>query len=256
MTAAAAARAVLAMLMLPTLGGCATTPAPSPSTYRGCPAVPAPPRGSAGPVTVVVGASIADGFRTSAGERAAWPHLLAEWLRGDRSASPIVNYSVSAARLLVDTPGQRCSSALHREEPALRVRNIRTLVLTDLVNDIQQPPHVHDPGAIISGLKEFTVRARARNVRVVVSTIAPYQGFVSFEPQGERTRRAVNEAIRHGGFADGVLDADAVLRDPAHSSRLRPAYDCGDHLHLGDAGQRALARSIPANMLTPGAPNG
>jgi len=46
-----------------------------------------------------------------------------------------------------------------------------------------------------------------------------------------------------------VLDFDAWARDPAHPQRLLPAYDSGDHLHPGDAGNRALAEGIALPLL-------
>jgi lysophospholipase L1-like esterase len=56
----------------------------------------------------------------------------------------------------------------------------------------------------------------------------------------------VNAWIR--GHFDAVLDFDRVARDPSSPSRLLPAYDVGDHLHLNPAGYRALASSIPARL--------
>ncbi|WP_269857452.1 GDSL-type esterase/lipase family protein [Streptomyces sp. RPT161] len=216
-----------------------------------CPAVPPPPRVPAGGSTVVVGASIAAGYRSSQGERTAWPHLLAARLRHDRVPVAIVNDSVSAARLLTDTPGHPCTSALHREGPALAVPGVRTLVLADLINDIQQTPHVYDPRAIEAGLRQFVARAHAHHVRVVAGTIAPYGGFPAYQPAGERTRRQVNAFITHSRLFDAVLDFDAVVRDPHQPVRMRPAYDSGDHLHPSDAGQRAMARAVPLRVLWP-----
>lgn len=43
---------------------------------------------------------------------------------------------------------------------------------------------------------------------------------------------------------DAVLDFDAVLRDPAHASRMQEQFDPGDHLHLNAAGYKAVADSI------------
>jgi lysophospholipase L1-like esterase len=215
---------------------------------RACAPVRVPWRVPPGKVTVVVGASIAVGYRTSGGQRTAWPHLLSERLRQQDAPGVIVNDSVSAARLLADNP-PCIVSALHRERQALAVRGVRTLVLTDLINDIQQPPHVYNPEVIIKGLRTFVARAHARGVRVVAGTISPYSGSVRYAPAGERTRRAVNAFIRHGGLFDGVIDFDAAVAAPANPSRMRPAYDSGDHLHPNDAGQRAITRAVPLNVL-------
>jgi lysophospholipase L1-like esterase len=61
---------------------------------------------------------------------------------------------------------------------------------------------------------------------------------------------AVNEWIRNSGAFDGVIDFDAVVRDPANQKQMVPAYDKGDNLHPNDAGYKAMAESIDLNLLT------
>ncbi|MCQ4041527.1 GDSL-type esterase/lipase family protein [Streptantibioticus rubrisoli] len=251
---AGAVSAAIVALLLPLASGGAAQPTAQPTAARAaafahCPAVPPPPRVPAGGSTVVVGASIAAGYHTSGGERTAWPRLLAARLRHDHVPVAIVNDSVSAARLLTDSPGHPCTSALHREGPALAVPGVRTLVLVDLINDIQQTPHVYDPRKIEAGLSRFVASAHAHHVRVVAGTIAPYGGFPAYQPAGERTRRAVNAFILRSRLFDGVLDFDAVVRDPSQPDRMRPDYDSGDHLHPDDAGQRAMARAVPVGVI-------
>ena len=46
-----------------------------------------------------------------------------------------------------------------------------------------------------------------------------------------------------------MLDFDAVVRDPQNPLRILPAYDSGDHLHLGDAGNQAVAESVDLKLL-------
>ena len=67
----------------------------------------------------------------------------------------------------------------------------------------------------------------------------------------EAIREAVNVRIRTSGAFDGVIDFDAVIRDPADPLRLNPAYDSGDHLHPNDAGYQAMADAINLDMLMP-----
>jgi hypothetical protein len=47
---------------------------------------------------------------------------------------------------------------------------------------------------------------------------------------------------------DGVIDADAILRDPAQPTKLLAAFDSGDHLHAGDAGNERLAAETPMDI--------
>lgn len=195
---------------------------------------------------VVIGASVSAGYRASA--EANWPALLADRLRAKASRLDVVNASLSATRLLEGT--ESLPSALAREErDALSVPRVRVVVLTDLVNDLQQPPHQYDVRVLTDGLRQFVDAAHARGVKVIGTTIPPYGGFPRHEPAGEDCRRAVNAFIRTSGVFDGVLDFDAVLADPDDPTRMRPDLDSGDHLHPGDLGHRALARSVDLDAL-------
>ena len=50
------------------------------------------------------------------------------------------------------------------------------------------------------------------------------------------------------GAFDGVLDFDAVWRDPADPSRIRGDLHMGDNLYGNDAGYAALAESIDLSL--------
>jgi len=54
--------------------------------------------------------------------------------------------------------------------------------------------------------------------------------------------------IRTSKAYDAVIDLDKVLRDPAHPTRIQPAYDSGDHAHPNDAGYRAMAEAIDLSL--------
>ena len=58
----------------------------------------------------------------------------------------------------------------------------------------------------------------------------------------------MNAFIRTSGEFDGVIDFDAMTRDPASPTRFLPAYDSGDHLHPGDAGYRAMGEGVDVGM--------
>nr|WP_090450177.1 SGNH/GDSL hydrolase family protein [Dyella sp. OK004] len=62
-------------------------------------------------------------------------------------------------------------------------------------------------------------------------------------------REAINAFVRSANGADGVLDFDQVVRDPANPTNLLPAYDSGDHLHPNDVGYQAMADSIDLGLL-------
>ena len=58
----------------------------------------------------------------------------------------------------------------------------------------------------------------------------------------------MNAWIRTSGEFDAVIDFDQVVRDPAHPTKLLPAFDSGDHLHPNDAGYKAMADSIDLRL--------
>ena len=60
-----------------------------------------------------------------------------------------------------------------------------------------------------------------------------------------------NQWIHSSGAFDGVIDFDAVMRDPAQPSHLLPAFDSGDHVHPDDAGYRAMADAIDLSLFAP-----
>jgi len=71
-----------------------------------------------------------------------------------------------------------------------------------------------------------------------------------YNPEKEKTRQAVNQWIRESKEFDGVIDFDAVARDPNRPSHIQAAFDSGDHLHPNDAGYKVMADAIDLQLLT------
>src|SRR5205814_8061088 len=87
---------------------------------------------------------------------------------------------------------------------------------------------------VIDGLQQIVVTLHAHGLRVLLGTLTPSVGFVLptySEPQAIAARDQVNGWIRTSGVADGIVDFDAVVRDPSDPTRLDSRYDSGDHLH-------------------------
>ncbi len=92
-------------------------------------------------------------------------------------------------------------------------------------------------------LAGFGVSALAR----FGSTMTPFEGVTIigyYSSAKEAARQAVNKWIRNSGAFDGVIDFDAVLRDPNHPGRLLPRFSSEDHIHPNDAGYQAMADAI------------
>ncbi|MDN2679949.1 SGNH/GDSL hydrolase family protein [Janthinobacterium sp. SUN033] len=207
----------------------------------------------------ILGDSITDGASASLGMDARWPDFLAERLAPQGVA--VINAGISGARLLSDGMG---SNALARfERDVLAQPGVRTVVVLLGINDISWPGTAFAPREqrptleeLSSGYARLVAQARSRGVRVVGATLTPFAGALPgtplsdyYQPDKDTLRQQLNAWIRASGTFDAVLDFDAWARDPAHPLRLLPAYDSGDHLHPGDAGNRALAEGIDLPLL-------
>lgn len=173
----------------------------------------------------------------------------------------VVNEGIAGNRLLNDGPLASLGvSALARfDRDGLSLPGITHIVLLEGINDLGLPGarlgNLSLPGAseartaedLIGAYRQLIARAHARSIKLIGSTLSPCEGVDIpgyYTEAKERTRQAVNQWIRTSGAFDGVIDFDAVLRDPDHPSRLLPRFASQDHLHPNEAGYQAMADAI------------
>jgi lysophospholipase L1-like esterase len=204
-----------------------------------------------GPVIVAFGDSITDGYRSTDNANRRWPDRLTERLEARSKGRPIavVNAGIGGNRVLSDGfIAIFGKSALARfDRDVLAVPGASHLIILEGVNDLggPSPPSADD---LIAGYRQLIARARDHGIKVYGATILPYEGAAYFKPQGEVVRQAVNQWIRTGGAFDGVIDFDALMRDPAHPSRMIAGLQSGDWLHPNDAGYRAMGDAVDLSL--------
>ncbi len=212
---------------------------------------------------VVLGDSISDGIGSTVDANHRWPDLLADALDRGSGAWGVVNMGISGNQVLTDGAGQSALARFDRD--VLSVPGVRTVIVFEGVNDLGiSYGHFEGPMAavfkssfsgakvtresLIAGYRQLIARAHARGLKVIAATITPYAGAIYYSAEGEAIRVAVNTWIRTSHEADGVLDFDAALRDPAKPSQIRDGLHMGDHLHGSDAGYRAMAAAIDLSL--------
>ena len=192
---------------------------------------------------VALGDSITDGAQSTPNANRRWPDDLARRLGANYA---VVNSGISGGRVLRDGYGQSALKRFDRDVLAVPgVTHVIVLLGTnDIVSLFTGEPPSPTGDAIVAGLAAVTRRAHARGIVAVGATLLPRDQ----SPEEDVKRQAVNARIRGGGVFDAVIDWDAVLRDPAHPDRIRPAFSSGDGTHPNDAGYQAMADAVPASV--------
>jgi lysophospholipase L1-like esterase len=206
---------------------------------------------------VTVGDSITDGDKSTVDANARYPNVLARRLleryRGAERIS-VLNSGISGNRILTDGTGLNVLARLDRD--ALVQSGVSYIIFLQGINDIgfseldpatrpanQQLTDV-SAAEIIAGIDQIIARTHSFGIKIFGGTLPPFKGAGYFSEDGERKRQAVNEWIRTSDAFDGVIDFDAVLRDPSDPERLFHEYDSGDNLHPSDAGYEAMGEAV------------
>jgi lysophospholipase L1-like esterase len=201
-------------------------------------------------VLVAFGDSITDGTRSTPDTNNRWPDHFAKRLAAHGVHMGVLNAGISGNRVLSDGSSFSALARFDRDVVAATGATYVTVLLG--TNDIGGARENPSPSAadIIMGHQQFIDRAHAQGLTIYGATLAPFEGANYWTPEGELKREALNEWIRTSDTYDAVIDFDAVLRDPAQPTKLRPEYDSGDHLHPNDAGYAAMADGVDVELFT------
>jgi lysophospholipase L1-like esterase len=209
---------------------------------------------------VAFGDSITDGHGATTNGDDRWPDILAARLQASPATRhlAVVNVGIGGNHLLTDGLGPNALARLDRDlfaRPAAKV-----MLVLEAINDLGKlsredvrTPDQHKQlvADLIAAYRQMILRAQGQGVRVIGCTVTPYVGSDYYHPDAasEADRQALNQWIRTSGAFDGVVDFDAVVRDPAHPERMIAAYDSGDHLHPSAAGYKVMANAIKLETL-------
>lgn len=217
------------------------------------------PRASA---VVLLGDSITDGYGVQPDTYLRWGDALFRRMQADPATRNIavLNAGIGGNRLRLDAIGPNILARFDRD--VLAAPGVRHLIVAAGVNDLgtltrdaPATPEQHRAlvDEMIGALRQIVERARAHGIKAIGTTIMPYgaSGYYHPDAANEADRAAVNSWIRTPGNFDGVIDFDALVRDPADPRRLRADLDSGDGLHPSIAGYQAMADAVPLSLLAP-----
>ena len=210
---------------------------------------------------VAIGDSLTISNISTIGANNRWPDQLARrFAQRDASAMPgILNQGIGGNRIVHTSRGGSMQQRFDRDvlaQPGV-THAIVFLGINDIRNRNRKPEEDVTAGELIAGLAQLAMRARSCGITIYGGTMLTFEnenynpppdlpGF--YTPEREVTRQAVNDWIRTGGAFDAVIDFDLAVRDPDHPTRMLPEYDCGDHLHPGDAGYLAMGDFVDLGL--------
>ncbi len=224
-------------------------------------------------LVVMLGDSIVDGFGSTFGADHNWPNNLFRRLQEAPGYSnvAIVNSGIGGNRLLSDGfaagtgfgAGFGLSALARFNRDALSIPGATHIVLLEGLNDIgfpgaklgerylADPKSLPTPDDVTNAYRELISRAHAHGIKLIGATLTPFEGVdvpSYYTESKEVIRQSVNKWIRTSGSFDGVIDLDAVLRDPDRPSKLSPRYASKDQLHPNDLGYQAMADAIDLTL--------
>jgi lysophospholipase L1-like esterase len=212
---------------------------------------------------VAFGDSITDGALSTVDADRRYPDRLAERVLGNGGLKnvSVVNQGLGGNRLV--SAGRGASGLARFDRDVLTLPHASHVVLLEGINDIGWPGTPLESvrsaptfDTLVSAYRQLIARSHAQGIKLIVATILPFQGAFEGKPfrpyynsAKDQVRRRINDWIRNSHEADGVVDLDAIMRDPSRPGYLRTEFDGGDGLHPNDAGCRAIADSIDLTLL-------
>jgi lysophospholipase L1-like esterase len=205
---------------------------------------------------VAFGDSITDGMGSTPDENRRWPDYLAKRIAQTKLGIAVVNQGIGGNQVLASGMGDSALARFDRD--VLALPGVSTVIVMEGINDIGfsenmipgiSRPDVIPAEEIIQGYRQLIARAHAKNVKIIGATMTPFAGSPAYTSAKDTVRRTVNAWIRTSGAFDAVIDFDAVARDHRKPDQLKAEFSSSDHIHLNDAGYKAMAAAIDLSKL-------
>jgi lysophospholipase L1-like esterase len=206
---------------------------------------------AASKAVVTLGDSITDGRGSTTDGNDRWPDNLAKRLitNAPTAGVSVVNMGIGGNAIF----GGLGPAALNRfDRDVLNQSGVRWLIVFEGINDIGGSASAAN---LISAYQQFAAKAHANNLRAYGATITPFGGNGYYTTAHETVRQTVNAWFRTNTVYDGVIDFDAVVRDPVTLTNFQaiyyPGVNANDWLHLNPLGYKAMADAIDLDLFTP-----
>ena len=213
-------------------------------------------------VIVAFGDSITDGTCATLDAHDRWEDWLAVRLalederRGGRQAQKaVLNEGIGGNTVTREglQPAPDSTPGIERlERDVLSHEGVTDVILFMGTNDIRRGA----PAAqVTGGMAQIMSRLRARGLKAFGVTVIPRHNVAAagtntgWNEAKSAIRREVNQWIRTRAGFDGVLDFDAVVRDPANGDLISAPFNC-DGIHPTPRGYYEMGKSVSLDLFT------
>ena len=199
----------------------------------------------------VLGDSLTDGRGSTDNGNNRWTDVLAQRLVANAPTAGVgvANMGVGGNGLF---GGLGVAAQNRFDRDVLGQNGVRYFICFEGVNDIGGGTTA---ASMIPIYQTFANKAHARGLRAYGATITPFGGNGYYTVAHEAERQAVNAWFRTNTVYDGVIDFDAVVRDPVTLTNFQAAFypgvNANDWLHLNPLGYKAMADAIDLSLFTP-----
>ena len=171
----------------------------------------------------IIGNSITDGRGSTTNLQNRWPDRMAEALQARNDGEyGILNLGIGGNCVVA---GGLSQPAVERyERDVLRQSGVTHVIIFEGINDIGGSKGRSEQMAqqLIKAFQGMVIKAHALGLKVYLATITPFgKCFYDDSFFKEAARQTVNEWIRTNKEADGFIDFDELMRDPANPKQLK-----------------------------------
>ena len=198
---------------------------------------------------ITLGDSITDGRGSDTDGNDRWPDDLAARLNANPSTTNVaaLNQGIGGGGVF---SGLGPAGLNRFDRDVINQSGARWLIVFIGVNDIGGDTTGTIATNLIAAYTQWANKAHAHNMLAYSATITPFGGNSYYTPAHEAARQTVNAWFRTNNIYDGLIDFDAVVRDPVTLTNLQAAYNSGDGLHLNPLGYQVMASNIDLSLFT------
>lgn len=208
----------------------------------------------------ILGNSITDGKGSTTDHQNRWPDEMSFQLNEVAGAKAekegkkrmqfgVLNLGIGNNRVLTVGFGQPARQRFDRD--ILEQRGVTDVILFEGINDLgNSKDGIVTAHELVEAYKQMIGKCHKAGLKVWLGTITPMKGAGYYSVSHELGRKLVNEWIRVQHEADGVLDFDKLMRDPADEHALRPGWYLPDHLHPNAEGYKMMGKYAAERILT------